>query len=413
MIDIAILGHGVVGSGVAEVLRNNAAGIEKKAGEAIRVRRILDLRSFPDLPYADLFTTDFNDIVTDRQIRIVVETMGGLHPAYDFVKACLLAGKSVVTSNKELVAAKGDELLAIAKEYNLNFLFEASVGGGIPILRPIDQCLAANEVFEVAGILNGTTNFMLTKMIKEQMSFEGALSLAQKLGYAERDPSADIEGHDACRKICILASLAFGRHVLPDEVHTEGITQVTSEDVKYAAACGGVIKLVGRATRTEDGHLFCLVAPMILPTDNLLADVDDVFNAIMVRGDSVGDVVFVGRGAGKLPTASAVVADVIDEVKHLHARKYLFWGPGEEGYVRDYRLAPAKMLLRFSCEKDAGVLVQIGKVFGDVRMISIPDAPDNEVAFVTPTMPEYLLWEKVERLTGVTLIKALRFYSAS
>ncbi len=413
MIEIAILGHGVVGSGVAEVLRSNADGIEKKAGEAIRVRRILDLRTFPDLPYADLFTTDFNDIVTDENIRIVVETMGGLHPAYDFVKACLLAGKSVVTSNKELVAAKGDELLAIAKERNLNFLFEASVGGGIPILRPIDQCLAANEVFEVAGILNGTTNFMLTKMIREKMSFEGALSLAQKLGYAERDPSADIEGHDACRKICILASLAFGRHVLPEEVHTEGITEITSKDVQYAAACGGVIKLVGRAVRTEDDHLFCLVAPMILPDDNLLSDVDDVFNAIMVRGDNVGDVVFVGRGAGKLPTASAVVADVIDEVKHLKARKYLFWGPGEEGYVRDYRLAPAKMLLRFACEKEAGALVQIGKVFGDVRMISIPDAPDSEVAFVTPTMPEYLLEEKMNAFKGMTLLKALRFYSVS
>ena len=410
MISIAILGHGVVGSGVAEVLLHNEKGITAKAGDTIRVTRILDLRSFPELPYADLFTTDFNEIVNDPEIRIVVETMGGLHPAYDFVKSCLLAGKSVVTSNKELVAAKGDELLTIAKERNLNFLFEASVGGGIPILRPMDQCLAANEVFEVAGILNGTTNFMLTKMIREGMSFDGALALAQKLGYAERDPSADVEGHDACRKICILASLAFGKHVLPDEVHTEGITTITEEDVQYAAACGGVIKLVGRATRTEDGRLFCLVAPMILPKDNLLAGIDDVFNGIMVRGDSVGDVVFVGRGAGKLPTASAVVADVIDEVKHLNARKYLYWGPNEEGHVRDYRLAPAKLLLRFSCEEDAGALVQIGRVFGDVRMLSIPDAPDNEVAFITPCMPEYLLDEKIAAFTGMTLQRRLRLY---
>lgn len=410
MIAIAILGHGVVGSGVAEVLRNNAEGIAAKAGQSIEVRRILDLRAFPDLPYADLFTTRFEDVLEDADIRIVVETMGGLHPAYDYVKACLLAGKSVVTSNKELVAAAGDELLAIARENNLNFLFEASVGGGIPILRPLDQCLAANEVFEIAGILNGTTNFMLSKMIHENMSFEGALSLAQKLGYAERDPSADIEGHDACRKICILASLAFGKHVHPEEVHTEGITNISSEDVRYAAACGGVIKLVGRATQTEDGHVICLVAPMILPADNLLADVDDVFNGIMVRGDNVGDVVFVGRGAGKLPTASAVVADVIDEVKHLQARKYLFWGAGEEGYVRDYRLASAKMLLRFSCQKDAGALVQIGRVFGDVRMISIPDAPEDEVAFITPCMPEYLLTEKIDAFTGMTLIKSLRLF---
>jgi len=410
MIAIAILGHGVVGSGVAEVLLRNEKGITAKAGEAIRVTRILDLRSFPDLPYADLFTTDFNDILQDESIRIVVETMGGLHPAYDFVKASLLAGKSVVTSNKELVAAKGDELLSIAKENNLNFLFEASVGGGIPILRPMDQCLAANEVFEVAGILNGTTNFMLTKMIREGMSFDGALALAQKLGYAERDPSADVEGHDACRKICILASLAFGKHVLPEEVHTEGITTITEDDVKYAAACGGVIKLVGRATRTEDGHLFCQVAPMILPKDNLLADVNDVFNGIMVRGDSVGDVVFIGRGAGKLPTASAVVADVIDEVKHLKTRKTLFWGPNEKGHVRDHRLAPARLLLRFTCEEDAGALVQIGRIFGDVRMLSIPDAPDNEVAFITPCMPEYLLEEKIAGMSGMTLLRRMRMY---
>ena len=411
MINIAILGHGVVGSGVAEVLHNNARGIAAKAGQSIAVRRILDLRTFPDLPYADLFTTEFEDILKDEEIRIVVETMGGLHPAYDFVKACLLAGKSVVTSNKELVAAKGDELLAIARENNLNFLFEASVGGGIPILRPMDQCLAANEVFEVAGILNGTTNFMLTKMIREKMSFDGALALAQKLGYAERNPAADVEGMDACRKICILASLAFGKHVLPEEVYTEGITAITENDVQYAAACGGVIKLVGRAIRTEDGHVFCMVSPMILPSDNLLANVDDVFNGIMVRGDSVGDVVFVGRGAGKLPTASAVVADVIDEVKHIHARKYLFWGPNEAGHVRDHRLAPVTMLLRFACEEDAGALVQIGRTFGDVRMISVPDAPQNEVAFITPCMPEYLLMDKVSGFTGMTLTRAIRIYT--
>ncbi len=413
MISIAILGHGVVGSGVAEVLRNNEKGITAKAGENIRVTRILDLRTFPDLPYADLFTTNFDDILQDEEIRIVVETMGGLHPAYDFVKACLLAGKSVVTSNKELVAAKGDELLAIAREKNLNFLFEASVGGGIPILRPMDQCLAANQVLEVAGILNGTTNFMLTKMIQEKMSFEDALSLAQKLGYAERDPSADVEGHDACRKICILASLAFGKHVLPEQVHTEGITTITTEDVQYAAACGGVIKLIGRATRTEDGTLFCLVAPMILSGDNLLAGIDDVFNGIMVRGDSVGDVAFIGQGAGKLPTASAVVADVIDEVKHLHARKTLFWEPGEEGYVRDHRLAPTKMLLRFSCEQEADALAQIEQAFGEVDRITIPDAPNSEVAFITPCMPEHLLMEKIAGFTGMTLIRSLRFFSHS
>ena len=246
MISVAILGHGVVGSGVAEVLLQNADTITKKAGDALRVKRILDLRSFPDLPYADLFTTDFETIAQDDDIRIVVETMGGLHPAYDFVKTCLLAGKSVVTSNKELVAAKGDELLAIAQERNVNFLFEASVGGGIPILRPLSQCLAGNEIESVAGILNGTTNFMLTRMVQDGMDFESALKLAQELGYAERNPSADVDGHDACRKICILAALAYGKHVYPEQVYTEGISAITPADVKYAEAIGRVIKLIGQ-----------------------------------------------------------------------------------------------------------------------------------------------------------------------
>ena len=406
MISIAILGHGVVGSGVAEVLCTNAKGIAAKAGDAIEVKRILDLRSFPDLPYADKFTTNFDDILNDADIRIVVETMGGLHPAYDFVKASLLAGKSVVTSNKELVAAKGDELLSIAKENNLNFLFEASVGGGIPIIRPLDQCLAANDVLEVAGILNGTTNFMLTKMIRDGMSFDGALALAQELGYAERNPAADVEGHDACRKICILASLAYGKHVYPDEVHTEGITALTEADVQYAAACGGVIKLIGRAVRGADGRLTCQVAPMILPKEHLLADVNDVFNAVMVKGDNVGDVVFVGRGAGKLPTASAVVADVIDAVKHLNARKYLFWGAHEDGYVSDYRLAPARLLLRYR----GGDAAQVAQVFGAVDTVAVTDAPADEIAFITPSLPLYELEEKMESLTGMTLISRLRLF---
>ena len=407
MISIAILGHGVVGSGVAEVLANNADGIAAKAGDSICVKRILDLRTFPDLPYADKFTTVFNDILEDNEIRVVVETMGGLHPAYDFVKASLLAGKSVVTSNKELVAAKGDELLAIAKEKNLNFLFEASVGGGIPIIRPLDQCLAANRVLEVAGILNGTTNFMLTKMIDDGMSFDAALALAQELGYAERNPAADVEGHDACRKICILASLAFGKHVYPEEVHAEGITALTEADVIYAAACGGVIKLIGRAVRTEGGHIYCHVAPMILPKEHLLAGVSDVFNAVMVKGDSVGDVAFVGRGAGKLPTASAVVADVIDAVKHLEARKYLFWEPNEAGYVCDYRRADARLLLRYTGAADAAAQIA---AFGDVEMVRIPDAPADEVAFITPCLPLCTLEEKMAAVSGMTLVSKLRLF---
>ncbi|MEE0930881.1 MAG: homoserine dehydrogenase, partial [Acutalibacteraceae bacterium] len=245
MIQVAIMGHGVVGSGVAEILLTHNNSLTKKVHQEINIKHILDLREFPDLSYADKFTKDFNDIVNDDEVKVVAEVMGGVNPAFDFVKRCLEAGKSVVTSNKELVAKKGAELLAIAKEKNVNFLFEASVGGGIPIIRPLNNCLVANDVDGIAGILNGTTNFILTKMITESMNFKDALALAQSLGYAERDPSADVEGHDACRKICILASLAFGKHVYPDNIHTEGITNISLEDVEYANQWGGVIKLIG------------------------------------------------------------------------------------------------------------------------------------------------------------------------
>ncbi len=405
MIYVAIMGHGVVGSGVAEVLRRNAESIAHKAGEEIAVRRILDLREFPDLPYADLFTKDFEEIVNDPDIRIVVETMGGLNPAYGFVKRCLESGKSVVTSNKELVATKGDELLALARERNLNFLFEASVGGGIPILRPLDQCLAANEVTEIAGILNGTTNFMLTRMIEDGMSFEDALSLAQELGYAERDPSADVGGHDACRKICILAALAFGKHVFPEQVYTEGITAITGEDVRTAAAMDSVIKLIGRAVKQEDGRLYAVVAPMVIAKSSLLSDVNDVFNGIMVRGDAIGDVVFYGRGAGKLPTASAVVADVIDEVKHLKARKYLFWESGYEGYVIPYEQGAVQMLIRV--ENTADAAEKIAAAFGEVTVVEGEGVPRSECAFVTPVMAEAALNEALSA-SGLSVKSRLR-----
>ncbi len=348
MLYVAIMGYGVVGSGVAEVLSENAAIIARKAGQPITIRRILDLRSFPDSPFADRFTTRFEDIESDPAIAIVVETMGGLHPAYEFVTRCLKSGKSVVTSNKELVAAKGDELLALARDCGQNFLFEASVGGGIPILRPLDQCLAANNVTEVAGILNGTTNYMLTRMVEDGISFEDALAEAQQKGYAERDPSADIDGPDACRKICILASLAFGRHVPPDEVSTEGIARITGADVAAAAALGGVVRLIGRARKYDGGRLHILVAPMMVEKRCLLSRVDGVFNAVLVRGNAIGDVVFYGRGAGKLPTASAVVADIIDEAKHLNSRKTLFWDSALPGYVCPAGEEPYAYMLRFA-----------------------------------------------------------------
>ena len=410
MVSIAIMGHGVVGSGVAEVLLKNADSIAKKAGDSIEVKRVLDLREFPDSPLADRFTKNFDDILNDDDIRIVVETMGGLRPSYEFVKACLERGKSVVTSNKELVAAKGDELLRIARENNLNFLFEASVGGGIPILRPLDQCLAANEVYEIAGILNGTTNFMLTKMIEDGMSFEDALALAQQLGYAERDPSADIGGHDAARKICILAALAFGHHVFPEQVHTEGIEHVSLTEVQYAEAMGGVIKLIGRAKKQEDGKIFCMVAPMVVKAEeNLLAQVRDVFNGIMVRGDVIGDVMFYGRGAGKLPTASAVVADVIDEVKHMRARKYLYWESGSPDYVLPYTLDATAAMVRVSLSGDGeAAKAEIVGTFGDVQWLENAQAPDGELCFVTPVCNEQALAEKTASLKQCACISCIR-----
>lgn len=398
MINVAVMGHGTVGSGVVEVLLKNHDSIAKKAGEEINIKYVLDLREFPDSPLHDRFIKDFSIIEKDPEVKVVVECMGGLHPAYDFVKACLLAGKSVATSNKELVAEKGAELLRIAKDKNVNFLFEASVGGGIPIIRPLNQCLAANEVYEIAGILNGTTNFILSKMIHEQMSFDDALALAQKLGYAERDPSADIEGADACRKICILASLAFGKHVYPDQVHTEGITKITLEDVEYASNYGGVVKLLGRVKKLDDGRLSVMVSPAIVERSGQLAGVEDVFNAILVRGDAIGDVVFYGRGAGKLPTASAVVADVIDCAKHVNRRKLLFWEDKADGYIADYLEVPTRFYVRLSAQNPMETLAAIREEFGEVQRLSRPGAPDDELAFVTGEGPEGELRGKLEIL---------------
>ncbi|MBQ2274992.1 MAG: homoserine dehydrogenase [Clostridia bacterium] len=333
MVDVAIIGHGVVGSGVAEIILNHKDLLTEKAKNEINLKYILDIRDFENVPYADKFTKDFNDILNDDDVRVVIETAGGATFAYDYVKACLLKGKSVVTSNKELVAAKGAELLKIAMDNNINFLFEASVGGGIPVLRPIAQCLAANDLTEITGILNGTTNFILTKMIKDNMQFSDALSMAQRLGYAERDPSADIDGHDAARKICILASLAFGKHVYPDQIKTDGIRGMLLSDIALNSNMGYVTKLVGNAKVLGNGKITAAVSPAVIKKSDIISSTEDVFNIIKVRGDAIGDVAFYGRGAGKLPTASAVVADVLDCIKHLHARKYLFWDEGDKDYV--------------------------------------------------------------------------------
>ena len=394
MVSIAIMGHGVVGSGVVEVLLHNHDGITSRAAEEINIKHILDLREFPDSPLSDRFTKDFNDILNDESVKIVVETMGGVKPAYDFVKSCLLAGKSVVTSNKELVAKHGQELVTIAKENNLNFLFEASVGGGIPIIRPMTQCLAANKICDVIGILNGTTNFIMTKMIKDNTDFKDALAIAQQLGYAEKDPTADVEGHDACRKICILASLAFGKHVYPESVYTEGISNITLRDVEYASKWGGVIKLLGKVSILENGKIAVTVYPAFVSNESQLSLVDDVFNAIMVNGDATGEVMFYGRGAGKLPTASAVVADVIDCVKHMKARKYLDWAPAEDNYVVNYLDIKTRLFIRAKTDEYNADKKLVVDNFGDVQFLS---HEGNEIAFVTDEDIERELRNSLEK----------------
>ena len=401
MVKIAVMGYGTVGSGVVEVLEKHADSIAGRAKEQISVKYIFDRGDFPGSPYADKFIKSFETILNDPEIRIVVEVLGGLHPAFDYVEKCLENGKSVVTSNKELVAAKGAELLKIAQKNNLNFLFEASVGGGIPIIRPISQCLAANDVVEIAGILNGTTNFILTKMIREKTSFEDALALAQKLGYAERDPSADIDGLDACRKICILASLAYGKHVYPRQVHAEGISGVSLADVEYAAAWGGVVKLIGQVRMMDSGKIQIIVCPMFLSRESQLANVDDVFNGILVRGDSTGDVVFYGKGAGKFPTASAVVADVIDCVKHFRARKYLFWDEGSPDYVENYLDDRVAMFVRAATDNEDLAFRNVASRFGQVERLTRKNAESGEIAFVTKPEREREIREKLDQLSGL------------
>lgn len=315
-VKFAVLGHGVVGSGVVELFYKNKKSIEKRAGTKMDIKYILDLRDFPDSPYHDKFTKNFDDIVNDDEIVSVAECMGGVEPAFTFVKACLEKGKSVSTSNKELVAEKGDILLKAAKEHNCNFFFEASVGGAIPIIRPLHKCLAANNISKVAGILNGTTNFILTKMYNDNMPFADALKLAQDLGYAEKNPTADIEGHDACRKICIISSLVFGKHVYPKSVYTKGISQIELCDVAAADVLGHAIKLIASVSSEDNGKILPAVMPMLVSYDNIISGVNDVFNAVLVCGDGIDQAMFYGRGAGKLPTASAVMGDVIEAVKH-------------------------------------------------------------------------------------------------
>ena len=395
MAKVAIMGYGTVGSGVYDIIKTNSDKLSRSAnGESVDIKYILDIRDFDDHPEKELFTKEFNDILNDDEVSVVAEVMGGLHPAYEFTKSLLEAGKSVVTSNKELVATYGTELLEIARGKNVNYFFEASVGGGIPIIRPMHQCLTANNILKIAGILNGTTNYILDQMIRKGKTFETALKDAQNNGFAERNPAADIEGHDACRKIAILESLASGKMIDYNDIDTDGITNITLDDVKYAAAMDSVIKLIGYAQFDENGKVYSIVSPMVIKNSSPLAGVDGVFNAIMVTGDCVGDVMFYGKGAGKLPTASAVVADVVDAVKHSDRSKKIFWEKPTENIMADI---DSKKFEYFVRTTDSAENVQ--KIFGKCEFVD--NIIDNESAFVTSPLTKSEVEEKLAKLSDV------------
>jgi len=391
MVKVAVLGYGVVGSGVVHVLDKNADRICRNAGQKIEVKYILDIRSFADSPYKSLFVNDFETIINDPEIAVIIEVIGGVDAALSYTRQSLEAGKNVVTSNKELVAEHGSELLKLAMKKDVNYLFEASVGGGIPVIRPIAQCMTANTISEIYGILNGTTNYILTDMERNGTDFSEALSEAQKKGYAESDPTADIEGHDTCRKICILSSLAFGHHIYPRFIPTEGITGVTINDMIYAAGLGYKMKLLGRS-RVVGDKISVYVAPHLVNKHSILAEVDDVMNGVVVRGNAVGNVVFCGAGAGKLPTASAVVADVIDAVKHLHARRWISWTDSCEDLIID----PAQLASAWYIRTDAS-REKVEKEFGSVLFAN---DTGSETVFVTSVMNGKMIRDLLGR--GIT-----------
>ena len=346
MVKVAILGFGTVGSGVAEVLTRNRAVLAEKAGEEIRLKYILDTREFPGSPFEAQLTHNFEDILHDPEVKVVAECIGGATIALEFVKKLLAAGKHVATSNKEMVATHGHELLELARAHNVNFFFEASVGGGIPLLRPLACDLAGNQITEVTGILNGTTNYILSEMLDKGAAFDTALQEAQAMGYAERNPAADVEGLDACRKVCILSALAFGFHVYPDLCPTQGITTITEDDVAAAASAGMKVKLLGRTLKTAEGKVCAFVAPHFVPASSQLYHVDGVFNGVVIRGNAIGEAMFYGPGAGKLPTASAVVGDMVDAVWHLSQRRRLDWADARPDQMADPWELPLPYVVR-------------------------------------------------------------------
>ena len=396
MVNIAVLGYGTVGSGVVEVINTNHESINKRAGQEINIKYVLDLRDFPGDPVQEVLVHDYEIIANDPEVDIVVEVMGGIEPAYTFVKRALESGKSVCTSNKALVAKHGAELLSIAAEHDINFLFEASVGGGIPIIRPLNSSLTADEIEEITGILNGTTNYMLSKMFYEGADYDTVLKEAQANGYAERNPEADVEGYDACRKIAILSSLISGQQVDFEDIYTEGITQITKEDMMYAKEMKMTIKLLASSKRDGD-HLHAIVAPALLGNEHPLYSVNGVFNAVFVNGNMLGDAMFYGSGAGKLPTASAVVPDVVDEAKHLHRNIMTNWS-SYALKLMDMDEVEGRFFVRVSDT----TMDEVEKAFGDVQTIEPDDLPD-EFGFITPVMKQAEYKEKISKLTGKVL----------
>lgn len=393
MVNIAVLGYGTVGSGVVEIINTNRDIVNSKAGQEIHVKYVLDLRDFPGDPVEEVLVHDYSVIVNDPEVEIVVEVMGGVEPAYTFVKSALEAGKSVCTSNKELVAKHGAELLKIAKEHNRNFLFEASVGGGIPIIRPLNQHLTADKICEITGILNGTTNYILTKMDREGLDFDTVLKQAQDLGYAERNPAADVEGFDACRKIAILASLAYGESVDYEDVYTEGITNISDMDFKYAEKMNRSIKLLGKCKSEENG-IVVSVTPRLVGPEHPLYNVSGVVNGILVRGNVVGDLVFIGSGAGKLPTASAVVSDVVDAVRHLNVTTITIWEEKKLS-VLDFAKSKKAFFVRIAGEDKE----KVEKVFGKVSYIEA--GIEGELGFITKSISEEEYDEMSKKLDGI------------
>ena len=380
MIQIAVLGYGTVGSGVVEVINTNHDSINKRAENEINIKYVLDLRDFPGDPVEKVLVHDYEVIANDPEVDIVVEVMGGVEPAYTFTKRALEAGKSVCTSNKELVARHGTELLAIAKEHGANYLFEASCGGGIPIIRPLNSCLTADEIEEITGIVNGTTNYMMTEMTEKGADFNEVLKDAQAKGYAEKDPTADVEGYDACRKIAILTSLVCGQQVDFEDIHTEGITKITPTDIKYAQAMGRAIKLLATSKKGPKGYT-AIVAPFLLPASHPLYAVNGVFNAIFVHGNVLGDAMFYGSGAGKLPTASAVVADVVEMAKNLDKNIPIEWSSQKLELV-DYKEWENRFFIRTTADKAA-----VERVFGTVTYVQA-EGVTGELGFVTEKISE-------------------------